>query len=375
VMLATPRPIASVLRQVGKRQLAISVPRLKIYSNILETIGETPVVKLDRLAPPGVNLYAKLEYFNPSGSIKDRAAISMIEEAERSGKLKPGGTVIEATSGNQGIAMAFVCAKKGYKFVSCMAEVYSVERRKIMRMYGAKVVVTPRELAGAGMVAKARELAEAHGWFFSGQFENEAQVDGHASTTGPEILKDFAGRPLDYFVTGYGSGGTFTGAAKVIKTARKDVKIVLAEPEGSEVIGSGIEQKRNADHTPHGTHPAWNAHVIQGWVPSFIPWLVQLGIDKGLADRLISVSAEESDETARQLAALEAIQCGTSGGATMAAALKLCKEVPSGSTVLAMIPDTGERYLSMPLFDPIDADMNDDELAISRSTPSAQLSA
>mmetsp|Transcript_24401 Transcript_24401/g.72766 ORF Transcript_24401/g.72766 Transcript_24401/m.72766 type:complete len:377 (+) Transcript_24401:70-1200(+) len=357
----------------GARWLSTSAPRRTLYANICETIGSTPVVKINRIAPAGVNLYVKIERGNPSGSIKDRAALGIIEAAERTGKLKPGGTVIEATSGNQGIAMAMVCAQRGYGFVSCMAELYSVERRKIMRMYGARVVLTPAALAGAGMIAKARELAAKHGWFYAAQFENEAQAGYHAQTTGAEIVRDFAGHPLDYFVTGYGSGGTFQGAARTIKSARPDTQVVLSETDTAAMIASGKGQERREDGSAACIHPAWNGNAIQGWGPSFIPLLAEQGMQRGLADRLVTVSVAEADETARQMARMEGIFCGTSGGATVASAVKLCKEIPSGSTVLAMVPDTAERYLSTNLFGEIDCDMNEAELEISKSTPYAQL--
>merc|ERR1719181_504098 len=226
------------------RALGTSSPRNAIYEDITKTIGHTPVVKLNRLAPAGIDLYAKCEYFNPLGSVKDRLAIAIIEAGEKNGKLKPGSTVVEATSGNTGIALAMVCAQRGYNFVSTMAASFSVERRKVMRMLGAKVIVTPAPLGGTGMVLKAEELAEKHGWYLARQFENEANPAYHAQTTGPEILTDFAGLPLDYWVTGYGTGGTFHGAGKVIKQARPDVKIILSEPKAAPLISSGVKQPR-----------------------------------------------------------------------------------------------------------------------------------
>jgi len=374
-MAVVARAAPSLMRtgSAGARLLSTSAPRSAIYSNICETIGSTPVVRINRIAPAGVNLYVKVEKTNPSGSIKDRAALGIIEAAERSGELKPGGTVIEATSGNQGIAMAMVCAQRGYRFVSCMAQIYSVERRKIMRMYGAKVVLTPAKLAGAGMIAKARELAAKHGWYYTAQFENEAQAGYHAQTTGSEILQDFAGLRLDYFVTGYGSGGTFQGVAKMIKAARPETQVVLSETNTAAMIASGESQERRDDGSAASIHPAWHGNAIQGWGPSFIPLLAEQGMQKGFADRLITVSAAEGDETARQMARQEGIFCGTSGGATVASAIKLCNDVPKGSTVLAIVPDTAERYLSTDLFAEIDVDMDAAELEISKSTPYAQL--
>merc|ERR1712048_332356 len=333
--------------------------------------------KINKLAPAGVNLYAKLEYMNPLGSVKDRLAIAIIEAGERSGKLKPGGTVVEATSGNTGIALAMVCAQRGYKFVSTMAASFSTERRKVMRMLGAKVIVTPAPLGGTGMVLKAEELAEKHGWYLARQFENDANPEYHAQTTGPEILSDFAGKRLDYWVTGYGTGGTFQGAGKVIKQARPDVKIVLSEPKAAPLITSGTKQERKEVlgkwGAPASGHPAWTPHPIQGWTPNFIPKIAEDGLDKKLQDEIILVDGKDAMNTAQQLARMEGIFCGTSGGATVATALEVCSKAPKGSVVLAMIPDTAERYLSTPLFADIDAEMNTEELDIAKSTPSAQL--
>merc|ERR550532_1696682 len=361
----------------GARTIASSAPRRQIYQNITETIGKTPVVKINRLAPAGVELYVKCEYFNPLGSVKDRLALAIIDQAERSGELKPGGTVVEATSGNTGIALAMVCAQRGYNFVSTMAASFSVERRKVMRMLGAKVIVTPAPLGGTGMVLKAEELAEKHGWFLARQFETEANAAYHAQTTGPEILSDFAGKRLDYWVTGYGTGGTFHGAGKVIKLARPDTKIILSEPKAAPLITSGTKQERKEVLGKWGApavgHPAWTPHPIQGWAPNFIPKVCEEGLDLKLHDEIILVDGKDAMETSMKLARLEGIFCGTSGGATVATALEVCKKAPQGSTVLAMIPDTAERYLSTPLFAEIDSEMNDDELKIATSTPSAVL--
>ncbi len=311
-----------------------------IYDSILGTIGRTPVVKLQRLAPQGTTIYAKCEFFNPLASVKDRLAIAIIEDAERSGTLKPGQTVIEATSGNTGIALAMVCAAKGYPFVAVMVETFSVERRKIMRMLGAKVILTPAAGRGTAMVAKAKELAEKHGWFLARQFENPANPAYHRNTTGPEILGDFVGRRLDFFVTGWGTGGTLTGAGEVIKLARPEVSIVVAEPENAALLSG-------KPFTPH---------KIQGWTPDFVPKVLK----REVADRIEPVGDAEAIETARALASKEGIFCGISGGATVAAALKIARGAPAGSVILAMVPDTGERYLSTALFEGI-ADASDPE--------------
>lgn len=322
-------------------------------------------------------MYAKLEYFNPLSSVKDRLALAIIDNAERSGTLKPGGTVVEATSGNTGIALAMVCAQRGYKFVATMAASFSVERRKIMRMLGAQVIVTPAPLGGMGMVLKAEELAEKHGWLLARQFEIPANVAFHAQTTGPEILSDFAGRSLDYWVTGYGTGGTYSGAGKVIKAARPDVKIILTEPKGAPLVNSGVPQERKEVMGMFGApkvgHPSWTPHPIQGWTPNFIAANLQAGLDAKLHDELVLVDGPDAIKTASDLAKQEGIFCGISGGATMRAALDVAAKAPEGSTILTMIPDTAERYLSTPLFASIDADMDAEEQALSKSTPSAIL--
>ncbi|CAE8695605.1 unnamed protein product, partial [Polarella glacialis] len=358
------------------RLIAAAAPRRAIFNNITETIGNTPVVKVNRIAPAGINLYVKCEFFNPLSSVKDRLAIAIIEDAEKSGALKPGGTVVEATSGNTGIALAMVCAQRGYNFVAVMAASFSIERRKVMRMLGAKVIVTPAPLGGTGMVLKAEELAETHGWLLARQFENEANPAYHAKTTGPEIVRDFQGKPLDYWVTGYGTAGTFSGAGGVIKAARPDCKIILSEPKGAPLITSGIKQERKTvlGHfgAPAKGHPAWNPHPIQGWTPNFIPLIAEDALAKSLADEILLVDGPEAMQTAKDLARLEGIFCGTSGGATVATALQVARKAPAGSTILAMIPDTAERYLSTPLFADIDAEMNQDEVEIAKSTPSAQ---
>jgi cysteine synthase len=304
-----------------------------IYDSILATIGRTPVVRLHRLAPEGVTLYVKCEFFNPMASVKDRLAIAIIEDAERRGELKPGQTVVEATSGNTGIALAMVCAAKGYPFVATMVETFSVERRKIMRMLGARVILTPAAERGTGMVRKAAELAEKNGWFLARQFENPANPAYHRSTTGPEIVSDFVGRRLDFFVTGWGTGGTLTGAGEVIRLARPDVRIVVTEPEGAALLSG----------------KPFAPHKIQGWTPDFIPAV----LNRTVFDRIVTVTDAESIDTARQLARREGIFTGISGGGTVAAALKVAREASAGAVVLAMLPDTGERYLSTALFEGI----------------------
>jgi cysteine synthase A len=304
-----------------------------IYDSILGTIGRTPIVRINRLAPANVTMYAKCEFFNPLSSVKDRLAIAIIEDAERRGTLKPGQTVVEATSGNTGIALAMVCAAKGYPFIAVMVESFSIERRKIMRMLGAKVILTPAAERGSGMVRKAADLAKKNGWFLARQFENSANPDYHRNTTGPEILSDFAGRRLDFWVTGWGTGGTLTGAGEMIKKARPDVKIIVTEPAAASLL-AGAEFK---------------PHKIQGWTPDFIPAV----LNRDVADEILPVTDDEAIHTSRQLASKEGIFCGISSGATFAAALKVAQKAPAGSVLLAMLPDTGERYLSTALFEGI----------------------
>ncbi|HET9985719.1 MAG TPA: cysteine synthase A [Longimicrobiales bacterium] len=339
------------------------------YANILETVGRTPVVKIGKLAPPDVDLYVKIEAFNPLGSVKDRLALGVIEDAERSGALKPGQTVVEATSGNTGIGLAMVCAQKGYPLVVTMAETFSVERRKLMRFLGAKVVLTPAAAGGTGMVKKAIELAETHGWYWTRQFENEANADFHSRTTAREIVEDFAGQRLDYWVTGFGTGGTLKGVARVLAKERPDTKVVVAEPAEAPMLESGAPQPRNADGTPAARHPAWKSHPIQGWSPDFVPKLTGDAVEAGLVDRVIPVPAPEAMNWSRELARKEGIFVGISSGGTFAAAIQVCKDAPKGSTVLCMLPDTGERYLTTPLFAEVAVDMTEQELAIARSTP------
>jgi len=366
---------ASTLRPALSRTVSgRGAGRGALYDDVTQIIGNTPVVKLsDRLCPPGVAVYAKCEFLNPLSSIKDRLALAVIEEAEAAGKLKPGDTVIEATSGNTGIAVAMVCAQRGYNCVIAMAEQFSVERRRLMRMLGAKVVLTPKAGKGFGMVKKAEELAEKHGWFLCHQFETEANWKFHEKTTGPEILADFAGKRLDYWVTGYGTGGTFHGAGKAIKAARPDVKIVLAEPADAGLLASGVKTQHNPDGSPSASHPAFSAHPIQGWTPDFIPKVLHDAPMDALLHELVPVPGPGAIATAQSLAATQGLLTGISGGGTMWAALEVAKKAPEGSVILAMLPDTGERYLSTPLFQDIPAEMSEEELALAVSTPSYQL--
>jgi cysteine synthase len=338
------------------------------YANILQTIGDTPSVKINRLAPAGIDLYVKVEAFNPLGSVKDRLALGVIEDAERRGALRPGQTVIEATSGNTGIGLAMVCAAKGYPLVVTMAESFSVERRRLMRFLGAKVVLTPPAAGGTGMVDKARELAEKHGWFLTRQFENEANADMHSRTTAREIVADFAGERLDYWVTGFGTGGTLKGVGRVLRKERPETKIVLAEPADAPMVTSGTEQQQHADGSPAERHPSWKPHPIQGWSPDFIPKLTGDAVEAGYVDRVITVSGADAMRNSRALAQKEGIFVGISAGATFTAALEVCRDAPKGTTALCMLPDTGERYLSTPLFADIPAEMTEEERSIARST-------
>ena len=343
------------------------------FENILGTVGNTPIVRVGKLAPAEANLFVKIEAFNPLGSVKDRLALGVIEEAERSGKLKPGQTVIEATSGNTGIGLAMVCAQKGYPLVVTMTETFSIERRKLMRFLGAKVVLTPAAERGLGMVNKAIELAEAHGWFLTRQFENEANADMHSRTTAREIVADFEGERLDYWVTGFGTGGTLKGVARVLAKERPDTKIVVCEPEDAPMLTSGIKQERKADGSPAAAHPAFKPHPMQGWSPDFIPKLTGDVIDMGVIDRILMIAGADAMHWSKQLAQKEGIFVGITAGATFAGALRICEEAPRGATVLCMLPDTGERYLSTPLFAEIAVDMTNEELEISRSTPGFRL--
>lgn len=347
--------------------------RGRLYDNILDTVGDTPVVRINNIGVDGVTIYVKAEYFNPLASVKDRLAVNVIEEAERRGTIQPGQTVVEATSGNTGIGLAMVCAEKGYPLVVTMADSFSIERRRLMRMLGAKVVLTPRAEKGFGMYRKAVELAEANGWFLAHQFETEANADIHEATTAREIINDFAGSRLDWFVTGYGTGGTVTGVGRVLRRERPEVKIVLTEPANAQLVGSGTAQERTADGAPSASHPAFEPHPIQGWTPDFIPLVLQEAIEQHYFDELIPVAGPEGIKWARELAAREGILTGVSGGSTFAVARKVAEKAEPGSVILAMLPDTGERYLSTPLFEEIPAEMTEEEVAISRSTPGYQL--
>jgi cysteine synthase A len=314
-----------------------------LYDSILDTIGNTPIVRLHRLAPKHVSLYAKVEAFNPGGSVKDRLAIAIILDAEQRGTLKPGQTVVEATSGNTGIALAMVCAARGYPFVAVMSETFSIERRKLMRAYGAKLILTPAAARGSGMVAKAEELAAKHGWFLARQFENPANPAYHRATTGPEILRDFAGKRLDFFVTGWGTGGTLTGAGEVLKLARPDLKVITCEPAGAALL-KGAE---------------WQPHKIQGWTPDFVPKV----LNRAVADDILAIDDVTARDTARRLATEEGLFVGISAGATAAAALAVAESAPEGSVILTMLPDTGERYLSTFLFEGVNEGSDDEWLA------------
>ena len=338
--------------------------RGQLYTNVTDTVGNTPCVRLNRIAPAHVQMYVKLESFNPLSSVKDRLALNIIEAAERDGRLKPGQTVVEATSGNTGIGLAMVCAAKGYPLVITMVETFSIERRRLMRFLGAKVVLTPKEEKGIGMVRKARALAEKNGWFFAQQFETSANADIHEHTTGREIVSDFQHTGLDYWITGYGTGGTVTGVARVLRKAMPACRIVLSEPDNASLIGSGMPQQRNADGSPTDSHPAWAPHMIQGWTPDFIPQVLQESVDRGFYDQVLPVSGQEGMKWAARLAAEEGILTGISGGSTLATAIEVAQSAPAGSVMLAMLPDTGERYLSTPLFESIPAEMNAEEQAL-----------
>lgn len=343
--------------------------RGRLYNDILDTVGDTPAIRINRIGPKNVTVYVKAESFNPLSSVKDRLAVGIIEAAERSGELKPGQTVIEATSGNTGIGLAMVCAAKGYPLVVTMADSFSVERRKLMRFLGAKVILTPRAQKAFGMYQKTLQLADKHGWFVARQFESKANADIHENTTAREILGDFDGQRLDYVVTGYGTGGTVTGIGRVLRNERPKTKIVLSEPANAALVGSGTPQDRNADGSPSGSHPAWEPHPMQGWTPDFIPNVLQETLDKKYYDDLIPVAGPDGLAWSRRLAAEEGIFCGISGGATFACAMKVAENAPDGSVMLVILPDTGERYLSTPLFDGIEEVMTEEEREIMHSTP------
>jgi cysteine synthase A len=343
--------------------------RGRLFDSVLDTVGDTPCIKVNSLAPAHVRLYVKGEFFNPAGSVKDRLALNIIESAERTGFLKPGQTVVEATSGNTGIGLAMVCSAKGYPLVVTMADSFSIERRKLMRFLGAKVVLTPRAAKGYGMYQKAVELAQANGWFLARQFETDANADVHENTTAREILADFSGDRLDYWVTGYGTGGTISGVGRVLRKERPETKIVLSEPANAQLIGSGVVQERSPDHAPAASHPAFEPHPIQGWTPDFIPYVLQESIDRSFYDELIAISGAQGIEWSRKLAQKEGILTGISGGATFGVAMQIAKNAAPGEVILCMLPDTGERYLSSPLFEGIPEDMTAEEVALSTSTP------
>jgi len=336
----------------------------KRYDNILETIGRTPVVRLGKLSPEGVDVYVKIEAFNPMGSVKDRLALGIIEAAEKSGELKPGQTVIEATSGNTGIGLAMVCAQKGYPLVVTMADSFSVERRKIMRFLGAKVVLTPAAERGTGMLNKASALAEKNGWFLTRQFENEANPDIHSRTTAPEILDAFDDVGLDYWVTGFGTGGTLKGVARVLREKSPDTKIVVVEPANATMLASGKRQARDSAGQPEGSHPSWEPHPIQGWSPDFVPKLTEDAESGDLIDELVHVGGPLAMSTSMALAQKEGIFVGISAGATLAGAFEIAQKAKKGSRILAMLPDTGERYMSTPLFESVPAEMTAEEQAL-----------
>jgi len=347
--------------------------RGRLFDSVLDTIGDTPAIRINNIGPDDVTIYVKAEFFNPGASVKDRLALNIIEAAERSGALKPGQTVVEATSGNTGIGLAMVCAQKGYPLVITMAESFSVERRKLMRMLGAKVVLTPKAEKGTGMYRKAQELAAKNGWFLAHQFETDANADIHEATTAREILSDFAGERLDYFVSGYGTGGTVTGVARALRKERPETKIILSEPANAQLVASGHDQKRNAEGEATESHPAFEPHPIQGWTPDFIPLVLQEALDHGYYDELVPVTGPDGIKWARELARKEGILTGVSGGSTFAVSLAMAEKAEPGSVILCMLPDTGERYLSTPLFDEVEAEMDDEEKAISASTPGYQL--
>jgi len=341
----------------------------KRFDSILGTIGNTPVIRINKLGPRGVNLYVKVESFNPMGSVKDRMALGVIEDAERRGDLKPGQTIVEATSGNTGIGLAMVCAQKGYPLVVTMAENFSVERRRLMRFLGARVVLTPGNEMASGMLAKAEELARAHGWWQPRQFENPANAEIHARTTAVEILADFADVSLDYWVTGFGTGGTLNGVSRVLKEKSPRTKIIVCEPDNAAMLASGIAQARHGDGSPSASHPRFRPHLMQGWSPDFIPRLVEQVTAARRIDGFVPIDGKDALRCARELARQEGIFVGISAGATFSGALRVAQAAPQGANILCMLPDTGERYLSTPLFEDVAVEMTAEELELSRSTP------
>ena len=359
----------------GDKTIRSTSGRGKLFESILDTVGDTPAIRINNLAPDNVTIYVKAEFFNPASSVKDRLALNIIEGAERSGAIRPGQTVVEASSGNTGIGLAMVCAQKGYPLVITMPDSFSIERRKLMRMFGAKVVLTPRADKAYGAYRKAVELAQANDWFLARQFETNANADIHESTTGREIVNDFAGARLDWFVTGYGTGGTLVGVARVLRRERPETRIAICEPAVAPMIGSGVAQQRTPDGAPSLSHPAWQPHSIQGWSPDFIPLVLQEGLDSGFYDEVVPIGDAEGVKWARALARQEGILTGISGGSTFAAARHIADRVPAGSVILCVLPDTGERYLNSPLFEDIEEDMDEEEKQLSRSTPSARYEA
>ena len=335
-----------------------------IYKNILNTIGNTPVIKIKNLAPKDINLYVKAEYFNPASSVKDRLAKNIIDNAETDGSLKPGQTVVEATSGNTGIGLAMVCAAKGYPLVVTMPDSVSIERRKLMRFLGAKVLLTPGPEGGTGSYNKAQALVEKNGWFYARQFENPANADIHESTTGIEIVNDFKDLGLDYWVSGYGTGGTFTGVSRILRKEMPETKLIITEPDVAPLIASGIEQKRSNDNSPSSSHPEWNPHPIQGWTTDFIPYVLQESIDNKYFDENIPVTGADGILWSKKLASKEGIITGISGGSTFAVAMSVARNANKGSNILCMLADTAERYMSSVLFEQIDAEMDEEEIKI-----------
>ncbi|MDA8885095.1 pyridoxal-phosphate dependent enzyme [Gammaproteobacteria bacterium] len=335
-----------------------------LYQSILETIGKTPSVKINHLAPEGVEIYVKPEFFNPGSSVKDRLALNIINDGEKSGKLKPGQTIVEATSGNTGIGLAMVCASKGYPLVITMPESASIERRKMMRFLGAKVVLTPAAEAGSGAYKRAKQLSEINNWFYARQFENSANADIHEETTGQEIIDDFKDIGLDYWVSGYGTGGTFTGVSRALRASMPNTKLIMAEPDVAPLLANGVKQERDSNGNFSSSHPDWNPHPIQGWTTDFIPLVLQESIDNNFIDQIISVSGINGIKWSQELAAKEGILTGISGGATFSVAMEVAKNASPGSKILCMLADTAERYLSSLLFEDVSAEMNDEELDI-----------
>jgi len=357
----------------SSKEIRTTVGRGRLFDSILDTVGDTPCIRVNNLGPDNVRIYVKAEFFNPGASVKDRLALNIIEEAERNGSLKPGQTIVEATSGNTGIGLALVCAQKGYPLVMTMAESFSIERRKLMRMLGAKVVLTPKAEKGFGMYQKAVELAKANDWFLARQFETSANADIHEATTAREIMGDFDGDRLDYFVSGYGTGGTIAGVARVLRKERPDTKIILTEPDNAQLVGSGHAQERDETGSPSVSHPSFEPHPIQGWTPDFIPLVLQEVLDNNYYDELIPTAGADGIAWAKKLAQKEGIFTGISGGATFCAAIQVAEKAEPGSVILCILPDTGERYMTTPLFAGIEEEMDEEEMALSLSTPGYQM--